>query len=361
MYEKILVPLDGSKLAEVVLPYAEELAARLGSEITLLSVSESRRSEQYHERITYIQKMEAPTKHGMQKYLEKHGEKTVKVDSKVLVGRHAHEIVKYADKEDTSLIVMATHGRSGIGRWTLGSVANKVVRATKRPIVLIRAKADHPDIRETSILNKVLVPMDGSKVSEAVIPYIKELSLKLETEVILLQVVASVYHFNHRLRTMATNYLEEVANGFQNIGISTRLEVREGSTAEGIIKCADELNTDMVAMSTHGLSGVGHWTFGSVAEKVLHAGITPLLLVRALGAFSYEMSFEEESSVNNGLKIEKEKQTVRKTYTPEQVINKLREADRLLSQGATVSEVSRKIGVTEQTYCHWREMYGDLV
>jgi hypothetical protein len=82
-----------------------------------------------------------------------------------------------------------------------------------------------------------------------------------------------------------------------------RTEVTEGSAAEEIIRIAEEMNTDMVAMSTHGLSGVGHWTLGSVAEKVLYAGNTPILLVRALEKPGYEIPDKGKSTVNNRLEI----------------------------------------------------------
>ena len=170
MYEKILVPLDGSELAELALPYAEELAGRLGSEVNLLAVSRSAETESYHEHLIYIERMVEPTKRGAERYRKKPYEGAIKVESVVLVGHPAEEIVDYADKADIDLIVMATHGRSGIRRWALGSVADKVVRATKRPVALIRAKDARSDVREKGILNKALILLDGSKEGEAVIP-----------------------------------------------------------------------------------------------------------------------------------------------------------------------------------------------
>ena len=295
MYEKILVPLDGSELAEVALPYAEELAGRLGSEVTLIYVSDSA-DDQYQ----YMQKMVEATKYGAERYLEKAEGKSIKVEPVILVGHPAEQIVDYADKEDIGLIVMATHGRSGIRRWALGSVADKVVRATKRPVVLIRARGTRPDLREKGILNKVLVPLDGSKESEAVIPYIEELASKLKAEVVLLQVVAGAYHVYasaegvaqirytekemEPLKTSAKDYLKKVASGLKEKGITTRSEVRVGAAAGEIVKLADEIYADVVAMSTHGRSGVGRWVFGGVTDRLLRGGNTPVMLVRASGA-----------------------------------------------------------------------------
>ena len=140
MYEKILVPLDGSELAELALPYAEELSVKLGSEIILLSVSESDEVRDYHEHEVYLEQAVEATKHGAKRYL-KMPEGIIKVRSAISAGHAAEEIVDYADKHDISLIIMATHGRSGINRWALGSIAEKVVRAGNTPVLLVRALA----------------------------------------------------------------------------------------------------------------------------------------------------------------------------------------------------------------------------
>jgi nucleotide-binding universal stress UspA family protein len=276
MYKKILVPLDISELSMVALPYAEQMAGRLGSEIILLSVSESAEAQDYHKHQMHVETIINATKHNAERYLEKPGVKAIKVESVVLVGHPAEEIIDYADKEDIDLIVMATHGRSGIGRWALGSTVDKVMRATERPVALIRAKGVHPDVREKGILNKALVPLDGSKEGEAVIPYIEELASRLKAEVILLQVGSP--------KADTEDYLEKVGGRLKGKGITTRFEVRVGDAAGEIIRFADEIDADLVAMSTHGRSGIGRWALGSVAERVLNAGNTPLLLVRAPGA-----------------------------------------------------------------------------
>jgi len=299
MYEKILVPLDGSELAEVALPYAEELAGRLGSEVRLLYVSEPAEASYRRMHQFYMQKVAEATKHAAERYAEKPGEKAIKVESRILVGNPAEEIVDYADKADIGLIVMATHGHSGIKRWALGgSVADKVVRATKQPVAIIRARGARPDVREKGVLNKALVPLDGSKESEAVIPYIEELASKLKVGLILLQVVARAYHVHEGievpyteeevkpLEADAERYLEKVSKALQGKGISTRWEVRVGHEAEEIIEFADEIVADLVAMSTHGQTGISRWAFGSVTDKVLHAGNTPVLLVRTPGAIT---------------------------------------------------------------------------
>ena len=276
MYQKILVPLDGSTLAEVALPYAEEMAGRLGSEVILLSVTGSSDARDYHKSQIYVEKIINDTKRRAEKYLEGQEHREIKIDPVTLVGHPAEEIVNYADKEHIGLIIMATHGISGLKRWALGSVAGKVVRAAKQPVALIRAK----DVRtrhERGMLDKLLVSLDGSSESEAVIPHIEELALRLTVEVTLFQTVPQP----DRVYADAEGYLEKVTASLKEKGIKVDSQVRIGDAADEIIKMSDEIDADMVAMATHGRSGAGRWALGSVAEKVIQGGDTPVLLVRA--------------------------------------------------------------------------------
>jgi nucleotide-binding universal stress UspA family protein len=299
MFEKILVPLDGSELAEIVLPYAEELAGKLGSEIVLVYVSESAHDPDESKHMNYLQKIVQITRDGAGTYADNRGSApAVQVKSVILTGYPAEEIVNYADREGIGLIVMATHGQSGIKLWALGSVAEKVVRATERPVVLIRARGARPDVKEKGILNKVLVALDGSAEGEAIVPYIEELALKLKAEVVLFHVLAKGYQNSYNYvpltdkqiesdKALATDYLNKVEARLKEKGIAVEkrlsIGIIFGNAAELIIQFDKEVQADLLAMTTHGRSGVERWSFGSVAEKVLQAGTTPLLLVRSPG------------------------------------------------------------------------------
>ena len=137
MYERVLVPLDGSDLAELSLPFAEELAAKLGSEIILLCVSESAEAEDYAKHEIYLEQITAVVTRAAERLLAK-PERTLNIRSAVAVGLPAQEIVDYSEQVAASLIIMATHGRTGVTRWALGSVAEKVMRASTRPVLLVR-------------------------------------------------------------------------------------------------------------------------------------------------------------------------------------------------------------------------------
>lgn len=293
MYDRIVVPLDGSKLAELALPYAQHLAARLGSSLTLLSVSESEDAGTYYEHEIYIDKAADATRSSMQEVDEKLQRGPTAVDRSLTVGHPAEEIVRYAD-EGADLVVMASHGRSGLTRWALGSVADKVIRATSKPVVLIRARGAVPDVR-TMGLNSILVALDGSHESEAVLPHVEELAPPVGAAVTLLQVVAPqhytvvgesiapVPYADQELATVkagAERYLQYIATRLRDSGVSATSIIRIGSPPQEIIDYADEMKAGLVAMATHGRSGVSRWAFGSVADRVLHGGHAPLLLVR---------------------------------------------------------------------------------
>lgn len=275
--EPIVVPLDGSKLAEVALPYAEELGVRTGSDITLLSVFEFDDMGANQKHRAYLQRIIDVTKCHANKYLLIPASKEVEVHAATRVGNPAETIVDYACKWGQKLIVMATHGRSGIGRWAVGSVADKVVRTPANlPVLLIRGKKARSDVRQKRLLRKALVPLDGSASSQAVIPYISKLALKLEMEITLLQVVQQTNHNE----ADAESYLQTQCAGLEQQGIATNYKVQVGSPADRIIDLGDELAVDLVAMSTRGRTGISLWTLGSVAQKVLLGGSTPLLLLR---------------------------------------------------------------------------------
>jgi len=148
---------------------------------------------------------------------------------------------------------------------------------------------------------RILVPLDGSKVGEAALPYVEELVAKLaldtKVEVTLLQVISSLAHYIvageasapipytereiEQIKKKATDYLDKAGEGLRSKGVIVKTEVATGKAAEQIIKVTEEIKADLVAMSTHGRSGLSRWAFGSVTDKLLHAGNVPVLVVRA--------------------------------------------------------------------------------
>ncbi|MFC1942756.1 universal stress protein [Chloroflexota bacterium] len=278
MFEKIVVPLDCSNLAEVALPYAEELGAKMGSEIVLLTVFESEDTQEMENYFGYIKKIEESTRHYAEKYIENGRDKPIKVMKAIRIGDPAGGILEYTLAISFPLIVMASHGRSGMSRWAVGSVADKVVRSGKlQPVMLIRAKDSRSDIREKRLLKKILVPLDGSFESEAVIPYISNIAFKLEMELTLLQVIPETNH----TKTDTETYLQSVCRKIEDIvNVTINYKVIVGAVAETIVDLADALTFDLVAMSTRGMNRSNPLSLGSVAQKVFLGGNTPLLLIK---------------------------------------------------------------------------------
>ncbi len=148
---------------------------------------------------------------------------------------------------------------------------------------------------------RILVPLDGSEVGEAALPYVEELVSKLSSaagvEVTLFQVVSSLSHYvvageataripyteqeMEQIKENAVDYLNKAGEGLRSRGAMVEIKVGIGSAAEEIIKAADESNADLIAMSTHGRSGIGRWAFGSVTDRVLRGGNKPVLMVKA--------------------------------------------------------------------------------
>lgn len=295
MFKRILVPLDGSELGELALPYAEELAGVFSSQVDLVYVCEPEESEYRNMHQFYVEKMAQQVSSNIKDYHTGEASPAARVKPVVLDGDPAAQIVDYAEKNDISLVVMASHGRSGIMPWSMGSTAVTVIQRISRPVLFIRANIPRPKARRRRRFSKILVPLDGSKTGEAALPYVQGLASKLKSEVTLLQVVEPGKRVHtvggldyipfpeeelEHLKTEALQYLEEVSRKLTNTKATIRSEVKVGHAAQEIINFADETNIRLVAISTHGRSGVKRWISGSVAYKVLQAGNTPVLLVR---------------------------------------------------------------------------------
>jgi len=153
MYERILVPLDGSKLAEAALPYAEELAGMLNLEVVLLGVCEPAQREFSHMYQLYIEQIAELVKQHVGEYYKKEGAEA-KVKPIITFGEPAEEIISYSGKNDISLVVATTHARSGIRGWVMGSVANRLLREMRAPVVIIRSMAPQPEVGTRGLLSK---------------------------------------------------------------------------------------------------------------------------------------------------------------------------------------------------------------
>jgi nucleotide-binding universal stress UspA family protein len=305
MYERMLVPLDGSELAEVVLPYAKELAGRLDLEVIFLHVQYLEEHgfamhRVYVEQVANSIRQEAreiQTIGGTQP-----GAKTVETRVELVVGEPAEEILRYANENNIDLILMATHGRSGIKRWVLGSVADRVLRASSVPVWLVRANIPQETVHDEWPKRSMLVPLDGSKLAELVLPHVKALAKQRGAElvnVILLRVFEEPYvdadypeasmnlswkehvrRIREHFKQEARQYLEGVQKHLADARLNVKSEVLMGKPAEEIISYAHNNHPNLIVMATHGYSGISRWEYGNIADKVLHGVSSPIFLVR---------------------------------------------------------------------------------
>jgi nucleotide-binding universal stress UspA family protein len=301
MFEKILVPLDGSPLAELALTYGEEIGAKLGSELILIGVCESGSSKLEHIYRCYL---DSKCEEMCERIRKHHGIAEDKLTVRrvivterpqdeivghashaVELGRPAGDILDYIEKSDIDLVAMCTHGYSGVKRWVLGSVANGIVRGTNKPVLLIRASEDKPTTQRKEMFSKILLPLDGSELAEAVLPYVEELVFKLKTEVYLLHVMehsSHLFYLNEdemrRAREAANNYLDRTRERLLGKGLAIKSDAKVGRVADEICRYADEIDASLIAMSTHTRAGLG-LMLGSVADEVIRHSKKPVLVM----------------------------------------------------------------------------------
>jgi nucleotide-binding universal stress UspA family protein len=310
----ILVPLDGSALAEQALPYARMLAAQVGARIRLLRVIADSEGDIAHMSEPALLREAGATnltslaretrlwdmlRYYATGYLDGQAgpllQDGLDVDIDVQIGAPAERIVEVAQQIDAHMIVMATHGYTGFKRWTLGSVADRVVQATKTPVFVVPGYNAKPS--DVVKLRRIMLTLDGSELARQALPLASELATHAHAELLLFQVVspvASVYSglvlppdIQDAIQGAAANELRTIADTLRLAEIKVATAVVLGDPADQIVATALKHQVDLVVMATHGYSGIKRWALGSVADKVLHATPAPLLLVRARPETTY--------------------------------------------------------------------------
>jgi nucleotide-binding universal stress UspA family protein len=283
MFNKILVPLDGSSLSERALSTALAVAQSADAQLLLARVP------------TLAGSHEPPTGRSLEvarreirTYLagvRQAQPPEVKLTTLVPEGDVASAIVDTAAAERADLIVMSTHGYSGLTRWVLGSVTEKVLRTAPCPVLAVRK----PDP-----IRNIAITLDGSELSERALEPGLELAQRLHADVTLLRCVPYAAidgtldeierglgrRMQQDLIDEAADYLTARSASYARSGVAIKTEVRVGPAADNIYEFVETYHTDLIVMATHGRTGVQRWVYGSVTEKVLHSVKTSLLVVR---------------------------------------------------------------------------------
>lgn len=327
MFQRIVVPLDGSARAERAIPVAVRLARASEGSIVLLRIADipiEYEAALYASYVSqtpfYAQEIQDAELARAKAYLTEIAQSEqlagMKVERGVSTGGAASAILDYlsrSENKQVDLVIMCSHGRTGVGRWALGSVAQKVARHSPVPVLILRpAMPGYEDgLIEVTHPLRALIPLDGSALAEEAISPAARLVAALATphkgtlhlaRVIRLPAVTSESHAwqsalkeRERILQEATTYISALAERVsQGVATSPGLNVTWSITAktdvaDTIIRMAElgddtdayeEQGCDLISMATHGRGGLERWMIGSVTERVLAGTRLPLLVVR---------------------------------------------------------------------------------
>lgn len=288
----ILLPLDGSELSEGALPYAIALAHGLRTHLVLLTTWEGADTDLAASFPQMVVDVDRKAQEHFGGYLEKVRAKVpVGIDTQAVVrsGDASKEILATAESIGARAIVMATNGRSGIGRWLYGSTATHVLHHSKTAVVAVGPNALQKP-RSTVEFKRIMLPLDGSDLSEAAIPAANALGKALGARVSLVRVVrwavqaypytlpdTYIPQIDTELESAAKEYLRQQEK--QITGAQVDAFVVRGAIADGLIDFIDREHVDLVVMTTNARKGLARAALGSVADRLLQ-GSAPVLLIR---------------------------------------------------------------------------------
>jgi nucleotide-binding universal stress UspA family protein len=300
-FRSIIVPLDGSQPAEQALPLAVAIAERARSKLKLVLVH-------HHPAIPLepgagYTKIELAIQKADREYLRSVAARLRPrlgraLSSAVLQGPVAPTIASYIRELGTDLVVMTTHGRGGIRRAWLGSVADQLIRTSDAPILIIRP-GDGAAAQRSVALADILIPLDGSPIAEAVLEPAAALARLWDAEISLVQVVRPIVltsdpplpfptgysdQVTAMRRESAQDYIRDVADRLRESGVkASGVAVIGGGIADTLLDLAQAERVSLMAVATHGRGGVRRVVLGSVADKLVRGAEVPLLVVRPTG------------------------------------------------------------------------------
>ncbi len=294
MFKHLLVPLDGSRLAESSLGVAALLCQKLNAVATLIHIIEKDAPQEIHGERHLTDEEEAC------RYLDEIAQKYFLPDTATChvhaekVEDVAQSISEHSGELAPDLIVMCTHGKSGLRDFMVGSIAQQIIGLGKTPVLLVNPQED---ATESPQFTKILVALDGDPAHDASLPVAAELAQKLGAGLHLLTVVhtlgtlpgeraATGWMLPGATRAMldmdeetAHEHLHKLADLWRKTGLSVTTEVLRGDPAQQIIASTDAARADLIALATHGKSGMSAFWSSSVGPKVVSASKSPLLLI----------------------------------------------------------------------------------
>lgn len=295
MFKHILLPLDGSQLAESALPVVAYLADKLKAQVTLLHIIEKNAPASVHGQRHLTNEEEAC------QYLQEVAEKAFPPHLEVYRHVHSEEvskvsqsIVQHSDEFDPDLIVMCAHGEGGLRDFVVGSIAQQVIASGTIPVLLLQPEKSGA---EFSGFDRILVALDGNPEHESGYAIAAEIAQELGASVHLIQVVPTLSTLNAKHSVTGTllpattaalleidednacEYLEEKIKSLKQTSVDVSAEVERGDPARQVVQSADTQNSQLIILGTHGKSGMNAFWAGSVAPKIVEQTHRPILLV----------------------------------------------------------------------------------
>jgi nucleotide-binding universal stress UspA family protein len=272
--DRVLVPTDGSDGAAAALEHGLELATRFDADVSILSVVNAYELSTVEER----RQREERAEDVVSEAADRVREAGVSVETSVETGFPHRAILDAVESTGADVVAMGTHGRTGVKRYLVGSVAEKVVRLSPVPVLTVRYGTDavHP-------YENVLVPTDGSEAAEPAERWGVDLAAAFGAELRALSVVDEVRlpdgDVAQTLQNRARAAVDAVVDEATAAGVQARGDVTTGVVHRQILDYCESERSDLVVVGTHGRTGVEHFVLGSVAEKVLRLSDVPVLVV----------------------------------------------------------------------------------
>lgn len=302
MYQSILVPLDGSPTAEHALPWALSLAQQDGASLHIARTHLPPTPIMVGNELASDVALDAAIREGEQSYLSDLSAKlratsAVKIHADLLEGAVAESIEDHAKAIGADLIAMTTHGRGALARFWLGSVADRIIRHSAIPTLLIRPKEDQAaDLTNRPFLSRIVVPLDGSELAEKILPQAMKLGKAAGAEFALVLILDAVEDiemlarqkiqvagawFPDAVQAKAEAYLEKIAHRLRghSLKVTTKV-IPHGTAAAGVLEFAGTHGNAAIALASHGRSGIRRVFLGSVADKIVRGATLPVLVYR---------------------------------------------------------------------------------
>jgi nucleotide-binding universal stress UspA family protein len=311
MINHILVPLDGSTLAEFVLPHVRAIAPVMNARVTLLHVMEHPQSRD--ETLIVDPVNWHLRKHKSEIYLEKNTERLrssgLSTEFTILEGNPAESIVEFAQNNNVDLIAISTHGISGLSKWNISSVTQKILLLSYKSILLVRAYKPRGETAGVRY-KRIFVGLDCSTRAEFILPIAISLAQSFKSKLLLgtaIQKPQSIHRFplsedDIKLTNQiieknfqaASHYLDQLKNQFTSKELKLNTNIVIGDNAITILHdMVEEARADLVMLVAHGTSGERRWPYGSVTSSFVTYGNTALMIMQDLASHEIQSTHAE--------------------------------------------------------------------